>query len=189
MFPVTHQQCLMRSANGFHFVPLQRFLLIILSLFIGALTHIAWDSLTHQSGWVVVQLPILSLPIIETSQVSIKVYKVLQYGSTLLGATLLLYWYLKWLKQAPSLSINALTPLSTQTKWLIIFSIGLSASFVAGIYGFVSKDPFTNLYSFYKFVGLTVVAGILCVFVELMIFSAFWHLNKLKHRELWLTKG
>ncbi len=175
LLPVTHQQCLMPLATHFHFLPWRRFWLIVLSLLLGALTHIVWDSLTHKSGWVVLKLPVLSMPIIETEQGSLKVYKVLQYGSTLLGATLLFYWYFKWLRHAPIQPINSLTLLSTKTKWLIICSIGLSAALFASIYGFVSVAPFSDFYSFYRFVGLAVIAAIAIVFVELVIFSVFWY--------------
>jgi Domain of unknown function (DUF4184) len=36
---------------------------IVLGLWIGALTHIVWDSFTNRSGWAVLHLPILQLPI------------------------------------------------------------------------------------------------------------------------------
>jgi hypothetical protein len=179
LFPITHQRCLIPLANEFHFFPLQRFINIIFSLFIGALSHIVWDSMTHFDGWVVVQIPILSMPIIETTEGTLKVYKILQYGSTLLGLVLLFYWYTSWLKQASKQRIvlfHTLTPLlSSQIKWLIIFIIVLSSAFIGMIYGFISVAPLTHLRLLYPFVVQSVVAGMSALFIELIIFSTLWH--------------
>ncbi|HIE00885.1 MAG TPA: DUF4184 family protein [Thiotrichaceae bacterium] len=175
LFPITHQHCLMPVANRFHFFPLPHFLLIVFSLFIGALTHIAWDAVTHFNGWVVVQLPILSAPLIETAQGTLKVYKVLQYGSTFLGAALLFYGYISGLKQTPKPPIRQKLLLSTQTQWFILVLMGLSSGFVAMIYGFVSVAPLTHFRLVYPFIVQTVVAGISLLFIELIIFSILWH--------------
>ena len=174
LFPITHQQCLMPVANRFHFFPLRHFILIVFSLFIGALTHIAWDAVTHFNGWVVVQLPILSTPIIETAYGTLKVYKMLQYGSTFLGAALLFYWYISWLKQAPKQPTQK-PLLSTQNQWFILVLMGLTSGLIGMIYGFVSVAPLTHFDLLYPFIVQTVVAGICFLFIELIIFSTLWH--------------
>jgi hypothetical protein len=52
-----------------------------LSGLVGSLSHIAWDGFTHGDGWAVLHLPALA------GDVSgVPVYKVLQHGSTLVGA-------------------------------------------------------------------------------------------------------
>ena len=176
LFPVTHQQRLMPLANDFSFLPLQRFVSIILSLSLGAFTHIAWDSLTHLQGWTVQQLPVLSAPVIEIAQVSIRLYKILQHGSTVFGAALLLYWYLKWLKQAPTQPINLSVPLlSTRTKLYIIIIIGLGATIGAIVYSFLVPP-----YSIHQFLLQTVIVAVAILFVEVIIFGIFWHVNQLK---------
>jgi len=172
LFSVTHQQCLMPLAkNHFHFIPLRRFLLIVLSLLLGAITHIVWDSFTHSSGWMVQQLAILRTPIIDISQKAIKLHNILQHGSTLLGIGLLSYWYYRWFRQAPKEPIAALTCFSTRTKWLIILIIGLSASGIGSIYAFLNIFPFASLRSFESFVGKAVISGMTIAFIELVIFS------------------
>jgi hypothetical protein len=175
LFPIAHQPYLIPFLKPFHFFSSwQRFGFILCSLTIGALTHIAWDSLTHRSGWVVQQLPVLTMSIIQTNQGSLKIYKVLQYASTLLGAALLFYWYFNWLRQAPKQPINSLTLLSAKTKLFVICFIVLTATIGASVYGFVQVNPFDDFYSFYQFMGLAVVAGIAIVFIEVVIFSVYF---------------
>jgi len=58
------------------------------SALLGMVTHVLWDSFTHQSGWFVKQFPIL-LEGIYLGPIVIPVFKILQHGSTLLGLTIL----------------------------------------------------------------------------------------------------
>jgi len=60
----------------------------IYSALLGMVTHIVWDSFTHQSGWFVEQFPIL-LEVVYLGAITVPVFKVLQHGSTLLGLTML----------------------------------------------------------------------------------------------------
>ncbi len=53
---------------------------LLLGAILGSLSHVAWDGFTHADGWAVERLPALGWP----------VYKVLQHGSTLVGATITL---------------------------------------------------------------------------------------------------
>ena len=48
------------AMNVFRFGPARRFALITLSLFVGVLTHISWDSITHKQGFLVAMIPVLS---------------------------------------------------------------------------------------------------------------------------------
>ncbi len=179
LFPARHQQCLMPLAKTpFHFIPLRRFLLIVLSLLLGAITHIVWDSFTHSSGWMVQQFAVLKTPIIDMSQKAIKLHNILQHSSTLLGISLLSYWYYRWFRQAPSAPIAALTCFSTRTKWLIILIIGLSAGGIGSIYAFLDIFPFASLRSFEIFAVKAVIYGMTIAFIELVIFSLFLHARK-----------
>ena len=70
----------------FAFWPISRLGLVCLAILIGAITHLLWDSFTHKHGWMVQQFPLLSRPILRTHWGDAPVYKILQHGSTLLGA-------------------------------------------------------------------------------------------------------
>lgn len=51
LLPISHQRRLLPLAEGFRFGPPRQILLIMAALFLGAVTHIAWDSVTHGSRW------------------------------------------------------------------------------------------------------------------------------------------
>jgi hypothetical protein len=94
--PESLQSRLFKHAQGFSFGPLKRFGLILLSLLVGSLTHMIWDSFTHEYGWMVEQFAFLSIPIGGTP-----LYTILQNLSSIIGIIVLFYWFIKWLQTAP----------------------------------------------------------------------------------------
>jgi hypothetical protein len=91
------------------FQPLDRLALIVLSLAIGALSHIAWDGFTHGDGPFVTHIPFLASSLFDAGHGEVKIFKVLQHGSTLAGAGLLMWWSYVWLMRQPA-EIRATTP-------------------------------------------------------------------------------
>lgn len=59
--------------------------IVIISVLIGAFSHVLWDSFTHETGFFVVQFPILKAPI-NVHHWTIPLYKIFQHLSSLLGA-------------------------------------------------------------------------------------------------------
>ena len=96
LLPESLQRRLFKHAQGFSFGPSKHFGLIFLSLLVGSLTHVILDSFTHESGWTVEHFTLLS-----TSINGVPLYRVLQNLGTLLGIIVLIYWIIKWLRNAP----------------------------------------------------------------------------------------
>lgn len=94
--PESLQRRLIKPAEGFSFGPPKRFGLILLSLLVGTITHVIWDSFTHEYGWMVEQFSFLS-----TSVGGSPLYTILQNLSSLVGICLLAYWLIRWLPTAP----------------------------------------------------------------------------------------
>jgi hypothetical protein len=71
---------------------------IVVSLLLGAWTHIFLDSITHRDGWLVEHLAFLrtSLPWVKNDRIG--VYAVLYAGCTFVGVTWLALCYLGWLE-------------------------------------------------------------------------------------------
>nr|WP_315170888.1 DUF4184 family protein [uncultured Flavobacterium sp.] len=65
------------------------FIIVVLSIVIGAISHILWDGFTHQTGYFVTEFPFLLSKIY-----AIPLYKILQHLSSCIGmATLFFYLY------------------------------------------------------------------------------------------------
>ena len=68
-----------------------------LSLMIGAATHVAWDACTHLRGGLVAHSAWLQAPVFQYRWFVVPVYQVLQHLSTLLGVSVLIWAYGRWL--------------------------------------------------------------------------------------------
>ena len=180
LLPDSHQQrigCLIdqgRFGSGRHL------LVLLISLFLGACTHILWDSCTHYYGWTVQHVPLLSLPLLHTSQGTLKLSNVLQHGSTVIGTLVLLYWYARWLQTAPISAVPSQCRLSKTLKWTIIGVIVVLASLIGIITGYVKVSSITDLHSFSSFVVLTARIGLSSLIAELFVFSMMWHVFRRK---------
>lgn len=68
----------------------KNWLVVIISILIGATSHIFWDSFTHDDGYFVTSIPSLQNSI-EFLSVQIPILKILQHSSTLIGAILIAF--------------------------------------------------------------------------------------------------
>ena len=73
------------------------FALAAVGTVVGALSHLAWDSFTHASGWAVLRIQALAEPIHVGSFPGLPVYKLLQHGSTVGGLLVVVLWVRKML--------------------------------------------------------------------------------------------
>ena len=71
---------------------------LVLSLIIGALTHIMWDFFTHQSG-IPQYIAWMNIPLTSLDSYDIMPYRVLQHFSTIFGLSLLIFWIWKWISK------------------------------------------------------------------------------------------
>ena len=76
-------------------------ILVLVSLLVGAATHLLWDSFTHGGYWPGRHFPwfwkTINLPVLGV----LHYYKVLQYASTVFGLLVVFFWFLHWLRTAP----------------------------------------------------------------------------------------
>jgi hypothetical protein len=98
MAPYREQQKLVRYTTPFSFGGIQKFLSILLAIFAGAEAHVWWDGFTHQFGYFSKHFPVLVTPV--TKDGMVLVCDVLQYGTSLVGALVLLEAYWRWSRQA-----------------------------------------------------------------------------------------
>lgn len=68
----------------------KKWIVVIISILIGAFSHLFWDSFTHYDGYIVTHFPILQNSI-EFYNVQIPILKILQHSSTLIGALIIAF--------------------------------------------------------------------------------------------------
>jgi len=171
LLPINHQERLAPIAVKFQVWPFRRFVLIIASLILGALSHIVWDSLTHASRWPGQHLSVLHMPILQTAQGTFLVSNFLHLCSTLIGGALLTYWCLNWLRPGSPGPVRLLV--TRQTKLLICMAV--AALILGAIYSYWKTGVLFQLSWKQPFLRRTVVSGGAVASLEMLIFSFYWH--------------
>lgn len=187
ILPVRHQQRLLtfiQNTNTIH--PARQWAWVLLSIGIGAFTHIGWDAFTHEYGWVVQKLPVL-----HTSILHFKAYTVLQYGSTFAGALLLGYWYWRWYASAPVESGETrIQHVSARRKYQIWGFMLFGAGIISAGYALrVSGGLILSRAWMFRFLKNTVLMGIVSFFLEALAFSIYWHIYIKRSRSDFDTTG
>jgi hypothetical protein len=167
LLPARARWTCLRSIERFYARPLH-WPIALFSILIGAWTHIAWDSVTHQTGWTAERVAALSAPVsifgwdTETSHL-------LQYLSSVFGLVVLALWFRSLLKRVPA--TVATDPSRPRAQWwllgLIAFAsvlIGVSRAWPAWQLGSASYYRLAYLLltrTIGWFVALYLTAGIL----------------------------
>lgn len=151
------------------YFPLQIFELvnIVLSIAIGAATHLIWDAFTH-SGDSVVHSELL-----KSKLGSLPIYTLLQYGGGIFGLVALSLWLANWLHRAElHHRVETLAP-----GWRVIAIIGIvyCAFGVAWVAVQDNREPFVN------FSVRSLIGGMSGTFIGLLLYSTiFWILNSFR---------
>jgi hypothetical protein len=151
--------------------PAQRKLIIFLKfsfwIWIGALTHILWDSFTHKTGWFVEHVQMLQSSLVLGSGYSFPVYYILQQLSTVLGIIIVIALTFRAVSRQSPVSEHAKADFLRYWFWitLIALSIGLAVP-----YAISYASHFEGLLRFRSFVFQTgILSG--AIFAVLTIIS------------------
>src|SRR5208282_1820785 len=86
----------------FPLLPLRRLTWISTLIFLGAVTHVAWDGFTHDDGWAFRYCPQIKEAVFTVAGAHFHWIGLFQYGSSLLGLGLLAWWSWNWYCRAPA---------------------------------------------------------------------------------------
>jgi Domain of unknown function (DUF4184) len=176
LLPEPYRSQLWRLTENFRFFPLSQFGYIVLSILIGAATHLVWDSFTH-AGHADTFLPWLSFAVLTVFGKTMTVLKLLQYISSVLGLWLFCGWFYRLtLRQKPS-PLPMANPIEIRINPLMLFASS-SLTFGLGIGTTVLLYNGTFRY----FLKQVAVAGIGMFFFLLIFYSCFWHWQSRHHR-------
>jgi hypothetical protein len=137
-------------------------------LLIGSLTHVVWDSFTHDYGWMVEHFSVLS-----TSVARVPLYAILQNLGSLLGIGMLIYWFIQWL--LPALPSDQLPPRFSTKFQLIFFGLGaVSLALVEGRLIYLRLLTGSRLIGGHFLMVSTVFSAVFITLVFLGLYCVFW---------------
>lgn len=96
--PEPHRSAMFAELEKYH-LSFKFLFFLIISILLGALTHILWDAFTHKSGWFVMHSSALRYELFSITGTKYFTFNLLQHLSTFLGLAYLLYKYKKWVSR------------------------------------------------------------------------------------------
>ncbi len=148
------------SDEKFSFWPPARLANIVLSILIGACTHMVWDAFTHNLFWPYRHLGILrkivQMPVIG----DIAMYDLLQYGSSLCGIVFVAIWVMHWYRRAkPTEQWKAMPIRAAELRPFILAvpAIAICAAFVRALIGVGIPIDAGSLFEFAVEVGISMI--------------------------------
>ena len=135
---------------------------LIISLVLGAITHIIWDFFTHESG-IPQYLTWMNTPLLTIDGYELMSFRVLQHLSSIIGLGILIFIIFRWYKMAIPLSKHqAYWKVSKRLKLFSLITL-ITVSIIAGcINGYASLPDNNVLYGVYNlqvFVKYALVAA------------------------------
>lgn len=149
---------------------------VLVSLLVGAATHVLWDAWTHDDGFVVQDWPALLTVLWNIGGYRVTIYKLLQHGGTCVGLGCLTYWSWQWMRTAPLQAPTAHWQPPDATRrpaWLL----SLLAPGVGGVIaGLLQIKQATGIWALQRFVVQTAVIALMLLGALLLSFGALWRL-------------
>jgi hypothetical protein len=155
---------------------------VLVSIFVGAATHTAWDSFTHGGAaglgeW----LPALETRLFTVSGYTVYVFSVLQHGSTVVGMAVLIAWIWRWYGRAAEgeAAAGALSPRARRTLLLLI----ALAAVVAAVVAAVSRPPAeATIRHLQPVVRRVVVTSLSTLVGAVTLYALGWHFLRRRGR-------
>jgi hypothetical protein len=152
--------------------------LVALCVVIGALSHLAWDGLTHRDTFFVEHFYGFFCTILwRRGRHCLYVYRLIQYASSIVGSIVLLEWCRRWLARQPV--DESIGPGGTAAER------ALGVTLVVGLPGLASLARFVAALLGHQWIGmaagLAVKVAMRAVAVGILVFGLVW---RLRHRRV-----
>jgi hypothetical protein len=167
LLPVSIQTRLSKYSRPLLLPSVGFFLSVTVSILIGAYTHIIWDAFTHKGRWGVHLMPLLERTLTLAGE-SLPIYKIHQYGSTIIGLPLLVILAAVKLNRSAPISPDGIVRLSSNMKWGAIGILLLIPLLVTILV--LRLDATT-----YAKVGMTIKWSGSILIIVLIIYAAVFH--------------
>lgn len=158
---------------------------IAISLFVGSLTHIAWDAFTHAGAPIVRVSRALRFHLWTLSGYPISVYTIFQHVSTAVGLALVAVWAARWLRETPPPRCPPRGVLGAAGRWLALGSIAAIATAFWIASGTIGPPKEATLRGVQLALRRAVPTGIAAIAAAATLYAFAWQLHtRLLHRPL-----
>lgn len=146
-----------------------KFALVCVSILVGAITHIMWDSFTHDTYWLGHHWRFLS----ENVRVPVFGYRdwasILQYASSVFGLVVILLWFIYWYRHTPPEHREKDNSAVSRDRMVIAGAV-VAAILVGLVRGALGGLP-NGVHGYQRFLTAASIAGITTFCLELLAYG------------------
>ncbi|WP_394770056.1 DUF4184 family protein [Lacisediminihabitans sp.] len=136
---------------------------VLVSVLVGIVTHLIWDSFTHADGWAVLRIALLREPVGPFA-----VYRWGQYASSLVGLAIVAAWAARWARVTPphALPASRLSDRWRVTAWVVVAAVVATIALGILVGGAVSgAGPFDRTVLYWSATRSLSVGGLIVALV------------------------
>ncbi|HEX2956830.1 MAG TPA: DUF4184 family protein [Chitinispirillaceae bacterium] len=178
LLPQSHRSRISAAGTEFSFFPFRQFIKIIMALLIGILSHLLFDSLTHENSFFTSHISLLSYSIFKTPFGSLRVYFLLQQLLSFIGFLLILRWYSAWYKRITHSRTHpsGLSRNQKQKILVLIMLFTLITIFITVPVITFSGNNLDHAAFFKSLISNTAVVSVSVTLLILFLYSIWWHI-------------
>jgi len=151
---------------------------VVLSILVGAVSHIVWDAFTHQDGFAVMALPGLTREIASFSNYHLYLYRVMQHLSTVVGVSLLAWWTKRWAGGLAPPGADTRPSLPAGARALVAIGLIAGATVIALNASARFAPETLSVGALQPFIGAVAKSGLQALACGVMLYSALWHVGR-----------
>jgi hypothetical protein len=171
LLPSALQRRLQDKVEPLSFRGWERLGCIVFWIAVGTATHVLWDQFTHAYSWLATHWSLLQTSVAVPFLHPMKLSKVLQHSSTVVGFLILCAWFLGWYRRTPPVLASSVREFAAAVRVGVVSTMAVVAPLVGyplAIYKLASHEPPINP----LFVVATVFEATTLVFcIELLIYG------------------
>ncbi len=176
--PVGIRRRLRKSVNSFPFWPWKRFLLITLSIVIGAATHLLLDAFTHRYSWIYQHWAFLrrwvELPLVG----EMPICSLLEYASSILGLAVIAVWIWHWYHTTKPNAERLAQPLDTPQKRAFIAVLPVLAILGGALRVFHEKGIDLHIRPIVHFTTDVLISAITYFLLGLLVYGVIFRRHR-----------
>ena len=140
--------------------PVQSLALGLAAVAIGAISHVAWDGITHRRGWTPAILPVLLTEVLP----GLRLYRLLQHLSSGIGAIAIVIWVSRWIRRQPP-EARRFAPGQFRQSSTVVATV-LAVAALSGVVNAAVRQPIENVGDW---LALFVVGGMAAFVISLLV--------------------
>jgi hypothetical protein len=175
LMPAALANRLGRTVSAARLLPPVPWSSVVVSLLIGAITHLIWDAFTHRGDPTVQALGFLRVRLFSVGGYRVFGYRLLQHVSTVLGMYAGVRWVRAWMRRTPAASHCTLS-LPPRSRGLCVTLIVAPAMLSGSVTGLTNLPVNITVSAVLDALGDAMIAGITTLGVAVIAFAVLWHL-------------